>query len=131
MKILEKNAGLLTNSEVIEALKARGADSDAPSARARPSERMVLRYLEAHSAGALTREQLDAFKQALQPFGLSRTELLQVLNLAPASEVEVHLIIDNAEGRLGEERIAALLEVIAAHAPAAAAKRAGGGQADT
>jgi hypothetical protein len=37
-----------------------------PSSRARPSERSVLRYLEQHSAGALTREQLDAFKAALE-----------------------------------------------------------------
>ncbi|KIZ01872.1 peptide-receptor component [Monoraphidium neglectum] len=100
---LEKNAGLLTNSEVIE----------------------VLRYLQAHSAGELTRQQLDAFKEALQPFGLSRTELLQVLNLAPTSEVELHLVVENAEGRLGEERVAALLDVVAAHSPLAAQKRQG------
>lgn len=62
-----------------------------------------------------------------QPFGLSRTELLQVLNLAPVSEVEVHLIVDNAEGRLGEERIASLLNIVAEHSPVAARRRAGGG----
>ncbi|GBF99379.1 hypothetical protein Rsub_12183 [Raphidocelis subcapitata] len=128
MKILEKNAGLLTNSEVIEVLRARGADSDAPSSRARPSERNVLRYLEQHSAGALTREQLDAFRAALEPFGLSRTETLQVLNLAPTSVVEVHLIVDSAEERLGE-RITELLEVVAAHSSVARSKRAGGGEA--
>lgn len=60
-----------------------------------------------------------------QPFGLSRTETLQVLNLAPVSAVEVHLIVENAEGRLGEERIAELLDVVAAHSPVAVQKRAG------
>jgi hypothetical protein len=60
-----------------------------------------------------------------QPFGLSRTELLQVLNLAPTSEVELHLVVENAEGRLGEERVAALLDVVAAHSPLAAQKRQG------
>jgi hypothetical protein len=62
-----------------------------------------------------------------QPFGLSRTEVLQVLNLAPTSEVEVHLVIDGAESRLGEERIAELLDVVARHSPVAASKRAAAG----
>jgi len=48
-----------------------------------------------------------------------------VLNLAPTTEVEVHLIVDNAEERLGEERIAELLGVVAAHSPAARGKQQG------
>ena len=58
-----------------------------------------------------------------QPFGLSRTELVQIMNLAPTSLVEVHLVVDNADERLGEERMAQLLEVVAAHSPAARQKQ--------
>jgi hypothetical protein len=49
-----------------------------------------------------------------------------VLNLAPATEIEVHLIVEGAEERLGGEQIAALLQAVAAHSPAATAKRRGG-----
>lgn len=49
-----------------QVLRGRGADSDAPSARARPSERVVLRYLEQHSAGSLDREAMAAFQAALE-----------------------------------------------------------------
>jgi hypothetical protein len=63
----------------------------------------------------------------LQPFGLSRTETLQVLNLAPVSVVEVHLIVDGAEERLGD-RIAQLLDAVAAHSPVAQRKRASVGE---
>ena len=44
--------------------------------------------------------------------------MLQVINLAPTTEVELHLVIDNAEERLGA-RMAELLAVVAVHAPAA------------
>ncbi len=74
----------------------------------------------------MTLEQLDAFKQALQPFELSRTEMLQVLNLAPTNALEIHLIVANAEERLGDQRIAELLGVVAAHSPAARSKQQGG-----
>lgn len=64
----------------------------------------------------------------LQPFGLTRAELVQVLNLAPASAVEVHLIVEDCEERLDEARVEALIAVVgrylarpAADAAAAAA----------
>ena len=53
-----------------------------------------------------------------------------MLNLAPTTEVEVHLIVDSAEVRLGEGQISALLEVVAAHLPVAAAKRHSSGGRD-
>lgn len=53
----------------------------------------------------------------LQPFGLTRAELLQVLNLAPVSEVEVHLIVEECEERLNEQQVADLIAVIGKHLP--------------
>ena len=53
-----------------------------------------------------------------------------MLNLAPTSAVEVHLIVDNAESRLGEDRIALLIDVVAQHSMVAERRRAGGGQDD-
>jgi len=52
-----------------------------------------------------------------QPFGLTRAEVLQVINLAPCSAVEVHLIVDECEERLSEEQVTQLLEVVSRHLP--------------
>ncbi|KAF6253628.1 hypothetical protein COO60DRAFT_1273599 [Scenedesmus sp. NREL 46B-D3] len=56
----------------------------------------------------------------LQPFGLTRGELVQVINLAPASAVEVHLIVEDCEGRLKEQQVEDLVAVVARHLQAAA-----------
>lgn len=50
-----------------------------------------------------------------QPFALTRAELLQVINLAPCSEVEVHLIVEECEERLTQQQVTQLMEVVAKH----------------
>lgn len=40
-----------------------------------------------------------------------------MLNLAPCSEVEVHLIVDECEERLNEEQIGRLLDIVGRHLP--------------
>lgn len=54
---------------------------------------------------------------SLQPFKLTRAELLQVLNLAPCSEVEVHLIVEECEERLDEQQMAQFLDIVSKHLP--------------
>lgn len=54
---------------------------------------------------------------SLQPFKLTRAELLQVLNLAPCSEVEVHLIVEQCEERVDEQQMAQFLEIVSKHLP--------------
>lgn len=53
----------------------------------------------------------------LQPFGLTRAELLQVVNLSPVSEVEVHLIVEDCEDRLNEQQVAQLMHIVSKHLP--------------
>jgi hypothetical protein len=54
---------------------------------------------------------------SLQPLGLTRAEVLQVVNLSPCSEVEVHLIVEECEERLSEEQVTQLLQIVAQHLP--------------
>jgi len=49
----------------------------------------------------------------LQPLGLIRAELLQLANLAPMTEVEVHLIVEDCEQRLADGRMDVLLSLVA------------------
>lgn len=51
----------------------------------------------------------------MQGFELTKAELLQVMNLRPASLVEIHLIVEDCEDRLDEGRIQQLLQLIAKH----------------
>jgi DNA-directed RNA polymerase subunit F len=43
--------------------------------------------------------------------------LLQVLNLCPVSEVEVHLIVEDCEERLTEQQVAQLMDIVSKHLP--------------
>lgn len=129
MKIIELNAGLLSNHEVAQVLQERGADPSAGlNTRAKASEKTVYEYLVSQAGGIKARQELQALIDELKPFGLTRAELVQVLNLAPASAVEVHLIVEDCEERLDEARVEALIAVVgrylarpAADAAAAAA----------
>jgi RNA polymerase Rpb4 len=50
-----------------------------------------------------------------QPFKLCAPEVLQLANTAPTSELELVLVIEDAEERLGPEEREQLLQVVATH----------------
>lgn len=119
MKIVQQNGGLLSNHEVAQVLKDRGADPQAGlNTRATASEKTVYSVLMKQCGGTIkSREELQKVMEELKPFKLTRAELVQVLNLAPASEVEVHLIVEECEDRLNEQQMDAFLQVVAKHLP--------------
>jgi DNA-directed RNA polymerase subunit F len=114
MKILQQNGGLLTNSEVLQVLVDRGCatGSMALNARSLASEKMVYAYLQQHSAGLRTQEELVVVQEALQQFDLTRIEVLQIINLVPKSVVEVHLIVESCEARLTEDQVEEVLRLV-------------------
>lgn len=116
MKIIELNAGLLSNHEVAQVLKERGADPSAGlNTRAKASEKTVYEYLVSQAGCIKSREELQALVDDLKPLGLTRAELVQVMNLAPASAVEVHLIVEDCEDRLNEQQVDELIAIVAWH----------------
>lgn len=114
MKVLQASGGLLTNAEVLAVLRDRGCDGQLPSARSLASEKVVYHELSQCSPDARP-EKLRKLMAALQPFKLSRAEQLQVINLAPSSMVEVHLIMERCEERLTEDQVTELLSVVSQH----------------
>eukprot|EP00882_Tetradesmus_deserticola_P001150 GHRQ01001245.1.p2 GENE.GHRQ01001245.1~~GHRQ01001245.1.p2 ORF type:complete len:135 (+),score=51.47 GHRQ01001245.1:196-600(+) len=128
MKIIELNAGLLSNHEVAQVLRERGADPSAGlNTRATASEKTVYEYLLSQAGCIKSREELQALIDDLKPFGLARAELAQVINLAPASAVEVHLVVEDCEERLSEQQVEALTAVVARHLRGAAGRAAADG----
>lgn len=94
MKLKNGNAGLLTNFELMDLFKSRGADRGnlGVANTLSPAEMKVYDYLEKTPAGSQTRENIVAFFKATEQYKLTKAEYLQVSNLRPASAVEVHLV---------------------------------------
>eukprot|EP00199_Chlamydomonas_sp_CCMP681_P004805 CAMPEP_0119106998 /NCGR_PEP_ID=MMETSP1180-20130426/7891_1 /TAXON_ID=3052 ORGANISM="Chlamydomonas cf sp, Strain CCMP681" /NCGR_SAMPLE_ID=MMETSP1180 /ASSEMBLY_ACC=CAM_ASM_000741 /LENGTH=111 /DNA_ID=CAMNT_0007092419 /DNA_START=73 /DNA_END=408 /DNA_ORIENTATION=- len=105
---------LITNSEVLQVLKDRGADLQL-GGRAVGSEKLAHAYLENNSAGIRHAAALREFIDMLKPFNLTRTEALSIINTCPTSMVEVFLLVDRCDTRLTEEQMEAILDLVAMH----------------
>ncbi|GLI66224.1 hypothetical protein VaNZ11_009919 [Volvox africanus] len=110
MKLVEVNAGTICNSELFHVLAERGADG---TGKATIVERLAYQYISSQPVQPLTPKQLQGFFDVLQPYNLSRGELMQLANLAPRSPVEVHLVIADCDVRLGDEGVEAILAAVA------------------
>lgn len=114
MKILKANAGALTNFEVLDFLRSRGAGKDptrviAPVA---PSEYKVFDYLEQSVACYQTKESLTDFISKSEKYKLAKAEILNVINIRPSSGVEIDSIVEDCEGRFGDN-IDELVDMVA------------------
>lgn len=115
MKIIEENAGLLSNNEVLAVLKDREADQQAVVSRALPSEIEVYTALLERTPAVKSREELAQFIEALKPYALSKQELLHLINARPQTEVELYTGIDGLYDRFEHDQAAELLELVKKH----------------
>ncbi|RZB72794.1 hypothetical protein D0Y65_036851, partial [Glycine soja] len=92
MKILEGNAGALTNFEVLDFLRAKGASKDPTRviAKVSQSEYKVYDYLVDTAASVQTRESINEFLTSVKQHDLAKAEVLNILNIGPAAEVELY-----------------------------------------
>ncbi|XP_051148155.1 uncharacterized protein LOC127263182 [Andrographis paniculata] len=107
MKILERSAGSLTNFEVLDLLRSRGAGKD-PSrvlASVSASEFKVFDYLEQTAACNQTRDIINKYVQECKKFDLAKAEILNAVNLRPSSQLEAFMIIECCDSRLSEDQI--------------------------
>ncbi|PWA44292.1 HRDC-like protein [Artemisia annua] len=104
MKILKENAGPLTNFEVLDFLKSRGAAKDPTKVLApiAPSEFKVYDYLVQSVARSQTRESITKFVIECKPYKLTKSEIATIINIRPSSVVEIDPLIENLDSRLGE-----------------------------
>ncbi|KAF5958671.1 hypothetical protein HYC85_005896 [Camellia sinensis] len=88
---LRANAGALTNFEVLDFLRSRGAAKD-PSwiiVPIAPSEFKVCDYLEKSVACIQTREIIKEFVKKCKWYKLAEAEILNIINIRPCSVVEI------------------------------------------
>lgn len=107
MKVKEANAGLLSNFEVTDLLRLRGANQEdvASFGSITPSECKVYNYLSRTPAGTQTRDVLRKFIEQVDKYKLTKAERLQVINLRPSSAVEIHLIVEDCEERMAADAV--------------------------
>ncbi|KAJ0092301.1 hypothetical protein Patl1_25301 [Pistacia atlantica] len=113
MKILEGNAGALTNFEVLDFLRSRGASKDptrvlVPVAQ---SEFKVYDYLVESGACNQTRESVNEFFEKCKKFKLAKAEMLNIINIRPSSLVEIDSVIEQSDTRFDEEQLQELVDL--------------------
>ncbi|KAL1543299.1 putative E3 ubiquitin-protein ligase RING1a [Salvia divinorum] len=113
MKIIETSAGALTNFELLDLLRSRGAGKDASRAIATvsQSEFKVFDYLEGTVACNQTREIIDNFVAECQKFDLTKAEILNIVNIRPRNEPELFPLVEECEQRM-EDKTEELVETI-------------------
>ncbi|GAV57560.1 RNA_pol_Rpb4 domain-containing protein, partial [Cephalotus follicularis] len=114
MKIIEANAGPLTNFEVLDFINSKGASRDttrviAPIA---PSEYKVYDYLADSPACNQTREKIYEFLERSKRYNLAKAEMLNIINICPTSLVEIDPIIEQCEDRFEGNRLDELVQVV-------------------
>jgi len=130
MEVLNPRSALLSNHEVLSLLRELDAahiaraktavrikqeEAAAPGSRQTQVEEVSenLRTVEVEAISYLTAPylptptQTDAsvttLTKALAPFALTKAEKLQVVNLAPTEPVELYVIVEELEDRLGDQ----------------------------
>ncbi|CAK7354736.1 unnamed protein product [Dovyalis caffra] len=114
MKIKNPNAGALTNFEVLDFLRSRGASKDVSRVLApvATSEYKVYDYLVDTPACNQTREKIIEFVERCKKYDLAKAEVLNIINIRPSQTVEIYTIIEELEARFEMPVIEELVELV-------------------
>ncbi|XP_057752564.1 uncharacterized protein LOC130970483 [Arachis stenosperma] len=114
MKILEANNGALTNFEVLDFLRAKGASKDPTRvlAKVAQSEYKVYDYLIDTAARDQTRESINEFLESVKSHDLAKAEILNIINIRPTNIVEIFPIIECCDTRFSDEELTETVEIV-------------------
>ncbi|KAL6902169.1 hypothetical protein ACP4OV_005045 [Aristida adscensionis] len=124
MKIVKANAGYLTNFEVLDFLRSRGAKTDPMGClgAVSASECKVYEYLLKTPACNQTKESILEFAKRSESFKLAGADRLNVINWRPSSAADAYAMIEECGRRFSrdergeacneDERVQELLEVV-------------------
>lgn len=109
MELSEAGSELFSNREVLTILKNYAIKKQTNLATILYE---TTSYLESGPSSTYSPQQLADFLIDLKKYDLTRIEKVQLANLKPQNETELHLIIDNIEDKLTDEQRAELLKSI-------------------
>ncbi|GAU13085.1 hypothetical protein TSUD_173850, partial [Trifolium subterraneum] len=100
---LDANVSALTNFEVLDFLRSKGASKD-------PSR--VYDYLVNTSANVQTRESIAEYLSVIKQHDLTEAEILNIINIGPAAAVEIYPIIEECPDRFADEKVTEIVELV-------------------
>jgi len=116
MEVVNGKAAFLCNYEVLELLKElKDSEDKKKVAKGRNFDTLVycaLKYLRNTPCVHQSEKAVADFLTAIKEFELTEAECLQIVNLRPTTEVELQLIIEEAEDRLTTQQESRLLELV-------------------
>jgi DNA-directed RNA polymerase subunit F len=107
MKIIKENAFLLSNSEVAHFIKNIPTDHTLPQ-NVQTIIYEISNYFE-KCAVQTTEEKMAHVLEGLKDLKLTKAERLQMINLWPENQIDLHVIIEECEERMSEEQLDAVL----------------------
>lgn len=123
MEVVDECSAMLSNHEVYSLLQDIQSGKNGQKQPNKYLNQLAtitystLKHLETTPCKTQSAEVIGNFMKALEPFNLTKSEKLQMLNQRPTSAVEIQLIIEESEERLTEEQIEELLQTVALHLP--------------
>eukprot|EP01031_Cornospumella_fuschlensis_P039627 gene39627-48243_t len=123
MEVKTSNDGLLTNLEVVELIKERrrlrihnsAEKSLQIDAQHREFvEQQLIKFVDSNKAGHVSLAFMHRILAKIKKLGcgLTESEMVQIANLLPESDVELYLIVENIEERLSSEQQEGLKQLI-------------------
>jgi hypothetical protein len=122
MEILDSNAALISNWEILHHLQSQKAKRSSDSSQKakiqqnlRTLEFEIIQYLKDPAFSKCskhTKQQISLFLSQFKDIPLKKAEKLQILNMHPESLLDLHLIIEECEERFTEEQLNDMLTSI-------------------
>lgn len=114
MEIVDPCSAILSDREVLDILKAYNGGKQKHTNLATILYETTS-YLDSGPSSTYTLPDLSEFLDELneRKYNLTKKEKIQIVNLKPQNETELHLIIDNIEDKLTDEQKADLLQLVA------------------
>ncbi|XP_053675473.1 DNA-directed RNA polymerase III subunit RPC9 [Anopheles nili] len=114
MEIVNPNAAILTNFEVMTALKNMKNNKKKYGLRNLATITYeTVQYLEDTACKDQTSASIVEFLQVMKEFSLTKNECLMMVNDPPSSPLHIQLMIEDSDERLTEEQVSRILELTA------------------
>lgn len=112
MEVVEACSSLLSNREVLDLLTNKIISKKQTNLATILYE--TISYLESSPAANCSLTNMATFLELIKErkYNLSKMEKIQIVNLQPQNETELHLIVDNIEEKLTDQQRNDLLELI-------------------
>ncbi|KAL1919950.1 uncharacterized protein VTP21DRAFT_1882 [Calcarisporiella thermophila] len=126
MEVIEENAALLSNYEVLSLLrdletKQQARLANNPTLKFAENLKTIQfetkQYLEKTPCSSQTPEQIRSLLEALKPYPLTKAEKLTIINQRPRRMVEFYAIVEDMENRFETEKVEEILYIIKEHLP--------------